>query len=222
MYPVCYNLRDSHKSSQIPNHSPQSSEAVRAWSRRRRRPSPRSHREKAECWRRLRLRWPPPRPPKKSRIPWSPSPRQRRRRRLSRRELRRRWRQMRKRPPPPPKGEGEPPRMGSERGRRPKGPRAAAAAEGRTRRTRRRRLRRHRRGTATRSGLEWQRERYMAGKAERDGSRPKIAPYTTASRATRLQYRMPNCCEFRIVMAAVGMPTRGGGLSCFPAFSRII
>ena len=154
------------KHHKIPNHLPQSSEAVRAWSRRRRRPSPRSHREKAECWRRLRLRWPLRPPPKRSRIPWSPSPRQRRRRRLSRRELRRRWRQMRKKPPPPPKGEGEPPQRRSARGRRPKGPRAAAAAEGRTRRTRRRRLRRHRRGTATRSGLEWERDTWRGRQSE--------------------------------------------------------
>ena len=64
-------------------------------------------------------------------------------------------------------------------------------------------------GDEVRSGMG---ERYMAGKE--DGSRPKIAPYTTASRATRLQYRMPNCCEFRIVMAAVG---REGSLA-FPHF----
>lgn len=60
-------------------------------------------------------------------------------------------------------------------------------------------------GEEVRSGMGRKREIHgRAGKGESggDGSRPKIAPYTTAHRATRLQYRMPNCCEFRIVTAS--------------------
>ena len=81
-------------------------------------------------------------------------------------------------------------------------------------------------GEEVRSGMGRKREIHgRAGKGESggDGSRPKIAPYTTAHRATRLQYRMPNCCEFRIQPASLFGGREDSSLArAAVAFARII